>query len=160
MESETITGIVPNTTRKKGWFSQQSFNLVLTDKRIIAAELTSGMIKNEAAKVSKDAKEQGAGILSRTFSTLFSGYSVYKKYYTMLPADILQENPGNFCIDAGTIEKIKINHKHVERDGQHYDETEIQIKASGGKYSFKLTGSGMSSKDAKDLFAKAYPGKV
>jgi len=118
------------------------------------------MIKKEAAKISQEKKEEGAGILSRTFSTMFSGYSVYKKYYSMPVEQIVSENPGNYCIDAGTLEKIEVKNQRIQRDGRHYDETEIQIKAAGGKYSFKLSNDGIGATDARSLLASAYPGKV
>ena len=158
MNAEKIIGIVPNLNKKKGWFSWQTFNLVLTDRRVIAAELTSDMIKAEAAKKSREAKEQG--FLKQMISTAFSGYGIYQRYYTMQPDAILSENAGNYALDIARIKSLEVKHKHYERDNKHYDETELLIKADSGKYSFKAVAGGMSAADMKSLLRQAYPGKM
>jgi len=114
MDSEQVLGVIPNITRKKGFFGQEAFNLVVTKKRLIFAQLTTAMIKDAADKAAKQAKEEGKGLLGQMFVTATSGFSLFRKYFSMMPEDILHENPSNFDVDLRAVKLARVERKMTD----------------------------------------------
>lgn len=74
---------------------QKACNLVVVDGGIIVAQLTSDMIREEASRTSREAKEEGGGFLKCVLATMSAGMTLHQRYFAMAPADILAENPGS-----------------------------------------------------------------
>jgi hypothetical protein len=100
MPGETFVGVIPSATRKKGMFSQEAFNIVVTNQRMIFAQMTPEMIKNEAASY------RGQGIKG-AFKAMGAGYSLWQRYPQMSPDQALAETPGNFGIYLNHVRKVK-----------------------------------------------------
>jgi hypothetical protein len=99
---EALIGVIPNASRKKGMFSQESFNIVVTNQRLIFAQLTAQMIKDEAAR------NRGGGI-SGAFKAMTAGYSVWQRYLQMPPDQALGETYGNFALFMNQIQGVKFS---------------------------------------------------
>lgn len=149
---EKIIGIIPNVDA--GFLGQKSFNLVVTDKRLIAAILTGKMISEAVKQTREESKNQGEGILKRMAKTAFSGYSYHQKYFNMSPDEILSENTENFYLDNTMIKKIKVMHGAFNHQQNIYDPNILKIKAINKKYKFSFTS--MSAKEAKNLLAHPF----
>ena len=63
MTEENIVGIIQNV--QSGLLGSKAYNLIVTDKGIIVAQLTNKMLKEEAKKTAQSSKEQGEGFLKR-----------------------------------------------------------------------------------------------
>ncbi len=151
MNDEKIIGIIPNT--HTGLFGNKCYNLVVTDKRLIAAELTSQMIKDSAKKNADESKARGEGILKRMASTMFSGVNYHEKYFSMPVEQIISENPNNFVIEPKMVRKIKVSYKTIDAEQNKY-QNEIKIKWTGGKSVFRFNS--ISKKDAKNILANTF----
>ena len=103
MTVEEIVGIIPNT--KSDFLGQKAYNLIVTNHRLIVAELTKDMLKDEAKRVTDETKEKEEGIFSRMAKTMSSGTNLYQKYYSMSIESILTENPGNYSIAVNDVKK-------------------------------------------------------
>ncbi len=140
---ETLHGIIPAVSRKKGLLSVEGFSVIVTDKRMIFALVTNEMVKEEAKKAGKE------GFLAGMLGAATVGYTIHKRYFTMSPDDALKENPGNFAIALSGIRKIKIEPgKEIKRgrdEGiihQHnYENGKFEIETTGGDYKFALPNS-------------------
>jgi hypothetical protein len=149
---ETIRGIIPNT--HTGLFGQKAFSLILTDKRLIIAALTSDMIKQAAKEKAEESKEQGDGILKRMVKTAFAGVDLYKKYYEMPIESILSENPGNYYLEPSMVNKISVKQGHYDDSSGRSTPNEIKIKSTQGKHVF--TFASPSAKEAKALLSQTF----
>ncbi|HDS59217.1 MAG TPA: hypothetical protein ENN54_02850 [Thermoplasmatales archaeon] len=153
MEQESILGVIPNV--HSGLLGQKAYNLVVTRAGIIVAQLTSDMIKEEAGRASREAKEEGKGFLKRTLATMSAGMTLYQRYFTMAPAAILAENQGNFMIPVEHIKSLKIKKGRMD-DQSRQQSDELRIKWSGGKNTYSFTS--ISAREAKELLGRMYPG--
>lgn len=149
---EKIIGIIPNVD--SGFFGQKSFNLVVTNKRLIAAILTNKMLKETVKQTREESKDQGDGVLKRIARTAFSGYAYHKKYFDMSPEDILLENTENFYLDSTMIKKIKVRSGAYNNEQGTYDPNILKIKSVNGKYKFLF--SHMSTKEVKTLLSHPF----
>ena len=155
MVEETIVGIIPNV--RSGILGQKAYNLVLTTKRMIVAQLTSQMIKDEAQRRALESKERGEGRLTRYASTVTAGTSLYKRYEAMPVPEILGENPGNYAIEAGQVKSFRIKKGGVIYDGTNQLRNrphELHLKWAEGKTVFKF--SSVDDKEAKALVQKIF----
>jgi hypothetical protein len=152
MTEERLIGIVPNLNKRKGLFGMQAFNLLLTDQRIIAAEMTKDMLKEEARRAASDSK--GAGAMKRMMATMTSGINLYKRYETMDPGAALAENPDNFVMDRAHIQSIRVKGGDHD-DDESQDPAEITIKWTGGKLVLQGATGSLSSREMRDLFRRA-----
>ncbi len=126
---EEIKSITPNLRENKV-FGAKTYNVILTDKRLVFAQVTSQMIKQETQKARQDAKNQGKGFFGKWASQIGAAMSFSERYKDMPVDDILDENPGNFYIDRNQIRKVKV--RSVD-DTNNY---RVIIKTTGGKYKF------------------------
>jgi len=155
-KDEQILGIIPNT--HTGLFGNKCFNLIITNKRLVAASLTSEMLKEAAKKRSEESKNRGEGFLKRWASTMFSGVEYYKKYYDMQINDILSENQENFVLEPSMVNKIKIKTGHFNEAQEKTMPHELIIKSTNGKHKFNF--SNISPKEAKNLLSKTFGATV
>lgn len=134
--AETLIGIIPAVSRKKGLLGAESFNIVVTEKRMIFAEMTGDMVKEEAKKYGQE------GFLTGMLGAMTVGYTLHKRYLNMSPEDALHENPGNFFIDLNRIKKVRIEEGKRQREKSRGNETHensrIEIETIGEKYTFNL----------------------
>ena len=149
---ESIVGIISNV--RTGLLGQKTYNLIITDKRLIAAVVTSKMLSDAARQQAAESKAKGEGLLKRMASTAFSGYHYHEKYFDMSPEDILSENAENFCLEPSMIKKISIKqgyfNEHQERSNPH----QLKIKTTNGKYSFSFSSA--NPKQAKQFLSQAF----
>lgn len=153
---EKIIGIIPNVS--SGFFGQKSFNLIVTEKRLIAAIVTNKMLSEAVKQSREESKNQGDGVLKRMAKTAFSGYSFHKKYFDMSPDEILSENTENFYLDPAMIKKIKVRSGTYIQEQGTYQPNELRIKAINGKYKFSF--SSISTKEAKTLLSHPFSGLI
>ena len=149
---ETIRGIIPNT--HAGLLGQKAFNLILTDRRLIVATLTSEMIKQAAKQKAEESKQQGEGILKRMAKTAFAGVDLYKKYYGMPIENILSENPGNYYLEPSMVHKISVKQGRYDDSSGRSTPNEIKIKSTQGKHVFTFPNP--SAKEAKALLTQTF----
>jgi hypothetical protein len=151
MTDEQIIGIIPNVN--SGFLGQKAYNLIVTNYRMIVAELTKDMLKDAAKKATEESKEQGEGVFKRMAKTMTSGLNLYNKYYDMPIQNILNENPGNYSISINDTKKIKVKFGTIYEDGRSTP-NEIVIKWSNGKTSFRFTS--IAHNEAKNILKKTF----
>jgi hypothetical protein len=99
---EAFIGVIPNASRKKNLLSMESFNIVVTNQRMVFAQVTSDLIKAEAAS------HRGEGIKG-ALKGMMAGYNLWQRYTQMSPDQALAETPGNFGIYMNQIRRVKYN---------------------------------------------------
>jgi len=126
----------------------EAFNIVVTNQRMIFAQMTSEMIKAEAAT------HRGQGI-GGVFKAMGAGYSLWQRYPQMSPDQALTETPGNFGIYMNQIRKVKYTGTKVlfskggiavglnigfgvGADDDDNKPAKLEIETIGGKYEFDI----------------------
>ena len=149
---ESIQGIIPNT--QSCMLGQKAFNLIITDKRLIVATLTSDMIKQEAKRQAEESKAQGEGIFKRMAKTATAGTSLYKKYFDMTAEQILAEHADNYAIDPSMVKKIKVKQGYFKEHQSKRTPNELKIKTTDGKKVFRF--SHPTAKEAKNMISQTF----
>jgi len=147
---ESILDIIPNASRKKGWFKQQTWNLVFTNRRMIAALLTDQAVKAEAASAAQAAQAQRADALERMWSTALAGVNLHKKYLSMPVDQILAENPENFSVELSQIESVKTTAGEMAHAGRWEPDT-LTIRTASDKMEFQLGLRSLSAGEATTI---------
>lgn len=150
---ETVIGVLANATQARG-FGRKTYNLVVTDQRIILAELTSKMIAAEGERVAKEAKERGENFLAQMGKRALAGVNLFERYYQMAPDAILAENKDNAAIPIAEIRSCDVDR------GEGNNLARVTLQSPQGKSTFtfdtNMLGSGrVSAKDAKEILQRA-----
>jgi hypothetical protein len=147
---ERILGAVP-VVFKKSMFSQESYHIIVTERRLVVALATNEMLKEEAKKQSK------GGFMSGMVGSMTIGFTFYKRYLDMDPDIALRENPQNYQIDRNQISRVRLqigsHHRDPQRHTDNWGNSKLDIEAAGMKYSFEVVH--FFHDMAQDVFGRA-----
>ena len=145
---ERVLAIIGNLTRVGGFMGvkQKRYSLVLTDHRIIFAELTKEKVSAMAKQAQSEAKAEGKGFLGQWGAQFRAPSNYHEKYWQTAPDATLAESPGNFAIDRTTIKKVKFKTGIV--DDEHTTSDQVTIKTTSEKYKLQVGGSLSAAKEA------------
>lgn len=152
--AEQIVTVMAGLTIASGFMGLKhtAYTLVITNTRLVFAQLTSAMLKAAIEDARADTKSEGGGFFKQWGAQMGAAFSYAERYWQMTPDVALAETPGNFMIDRRTIEKMKL-HAGMTRDEGADDPDYITIKAAGTKYKLLLTGGTLAR--AKEELIKA-----
>ena len=157
--AEQLIGVIPGISRKKGLFAVEGFSLVVTEKRLIFAVVTSEMVKEAAKKANEEAKANGKGFMAGMLEAATVGYTIHKRYFDMTPEAALAENSTNFAVELSRVKKVKIEpSKRVVRHNSNrrqetWEDGRLEIQTAGEKYFFSLPQT--SYEAAREVIGKA-----
>lgn len=145
---EHILAVIGNITRVGGFMGvkQTRYSLVLTDYRIIFAELTKEKVSAMVKQAQSDAKAEGKGFLGRWGAQLRAPSNYHERYWQMALDATLAESAGNFAIDRTTIKKVKFKAGIV--DDEHTTFDQVTIKTTSDKYKLRVNGRLSATKEA------------
>jgi hypothetical protein len=106
---ECILAVIGNLTRVGGFMGmkQEAYSLILTDRRIIFAELTKETVAELVSQARSDAKAEGKGFLGQWGALVRAPANYHDRYWQTPPAAALTESPSNFAIERAAIKKMK-----------------------------------------------------
>jgi len=133
-------GAVAGLQRRKGMFGVETWTLVVTDRRLIFAELTQKMMNEAVRQAQQKAKQQGKGLLAQMAAQMGWMGDVMERYEGMAPEESLGEGPNNFFIPNSAVQRAWVE-RHVEHQ-RDVDKTtyNLRIESNAGKYAFELKG--------------------
>jgi hypothetical protein len=155
MEEKPIYAV---TVKKPKSFGRwDTYTLVLTDRRIIIAQLTAKMLNEAAAEANREGKSEGKGFFERWGDQLKTTSAYSKKYLDMEPEKILQEDSDNFALENSDIKKIGIKRTSVPaglvKGLERVSGAEITIESKGRKLSYQTSEYAEKLQDAlKQVF--------
>ncbi|MFB6076470.1 MAG: hypothetical protein ABEK17_05040 [Candidatus Aenigmatarchaeota archaeon] len=130
-KEENILGVVKDL--RTGFLGRDSYNLVVTDQRLIFAKYSTELMKQEREKSLEGAQDKG--FFGKWKASLLSGFDFHKRYYKMEPSEILQENEDNYEIKTEEIKSVKLRGFSPDLDKNM---NKMKIVWSGGKEKFKF----------------------
>lgn len=176
MAEERVIGTIPDAAEKKGFLGgEETFNMVITDRRIIGARSTPGLERKTTEKAGEEAfekaKAEGKGFLKQMWAQASAGRQVHKRYENMDPEEILREDKKNFAWEYGGIKSIELKrrgrlgiiiHSVVQSEGglsrkQH--ESKLIIEPISGK-SRTFTFNVRHFDEAKDMLKQSAGSKL
>ena len=147
--SETIAALIPLVRKPKSFGRSDTFTLIVTDSRMVFAELTGDMMKQAAADAQRQGKEEGKGFFARWGDQIKACMSFSGRYRHMTPDEALHENLGNFAIQNASVKKIKVSAKDDSRGSDDVSRSYMELKIeAGAKFEFKVDGDSRSIKEA------------
>jgi len=148
MDPESIIGIVPNLST--GMFGQSSFTLVVTNYRLIFAEVTKKLLNQERERATANVQNQG--MMSRWKAQMSSHFNFHNRYYNIPPQSILQESPNNYELRPNQIKSVKIRAGHYDYGSGNQYSNKMVIKSSIGKNKFNFDQ--MNHQEAKKILGQ------
>jgi hypothetical protein len=138
--SEQVIAVIGGLTRLSGFMGirQKRYTIVVTDRRIVFAELTKERVSDLTHQASDDAKTAGEGLLGRAGAQMHSIDGVAATYWEMSSDAALSETPGNFAIERSAIRKVKFKSK-TGREGPDTDS--VVIRTNSETYKLQVAGS-------------------
>jgi hypothetical protein len=109
---------------------------VLTNQRLIFAQMTNEMMKTAVQQSRDQAKAEGKGFFGQWSDQLKATWGYSQKYLNMAPQAILAETPGNFEFYNNTINQIKVKAKNDPEESRN--DLEVEIHSTAGKYEFHM----------------------
>lgn len=153
---ENVVGVI-SLRKMKSLGRSDSFAGVVTNHRLILAQLTSQMVSDAATQARAKAKAEGKGFFGQWGDQLKATFTYIQKYRTMDPSAIVAETPGNFAISNGSISEIKLKLKDISRDEYaNESELEININSAQGQYKFRTS----NQKETVTILKNVYGDRV
>lgn len=134
---EPVLGVITGAQKKKGLFGFQTFSIVVTNQRLVFAEMSNKMMNEAVKEMNRRAKAAGKGLLGVIGAQMGWMNVLVEKYSSIGPDAALAESKENFFIPNNTIQKVTIWEEDNE-DGPSW--TMCKIEAVSGKYEYRLTG--------------------
>ena len=136
---ERVLSLIPNVTLKAGFmgFGSKQYTLILTDRRVVFAQITVAMMKQLVADARDGAKSEGKGFFGQWGAQLGAYSQFAQRYLEMSPDQALAESENNFAIDRSTITKTSMKVSHNMGDDVSTTDRLI-IKTTSKKYDITL----------------------
>ena len=139
---ERTLAVVGNLTQVGGFMGmkQKTFSLIITDRRLVFAELTKEKITAMVNEARDAAKAEGKGFFGQWGAQIGTSFNYHQVYWEIAPEAALAETPGNFAIERPAFKGAKFKVGATYDDGRN-EPDELVIKHDGGKLTFRVNGS-------------------
>jgi hypothetical protein len=137
-QGEAILGVIPGAQRRKGLFGVQTFTLIVTDERLVLAEMTKQLMNQAVKEANAEVKRQGKGWLGQIAAQMGWMGRLAQRYQAMPVEAALRERPDNFFILNSHVRRASLNDDHDDDSGK--TTVKLTIEANSGKHGFQLVG--------------------
>jgi RNA polymerase subunit RPABC4/transcription elongation factor Spt4 len=135
---EQVIGVIGNARKMKmlgaAW---DTYALVVTNRRMILAQLTADMLNAAYKEAAERAKAEGKGFLGQMAHQMTVAFQYCQKYETMPPEFALAETKGNRAIENVRISAINMKEKS-NRDSIEFAEFIMTVQSADGKFEFHI----------------------
>jgi hypothetical protein len=130
---EEVIGVIANARKTKLFgASWDTWNIVVTDRRMILVQMTSAMLTEAVRQAQEKAKAEGKGFFGIVKDQLAAQFGYAMRYETMNPDTALAETPGNIAIDNSQIRAIRLKLKDTGSGDMEYTEFKLIIESGSG----------------------------
>ena len=136
---EEVFGVIGNARKMKMLgASWDTYTIVVTDRRMILAQMTQAMLNTAIMDAQAKAKAEGKGFFAIMKDQLAAQFQFSCRYETMNPDQVLAETAGNKAIDNGRITSISLKLRETGSGGMEYTEFKLAIDSGEGKFEFMI----------------------
>jgi predicted amidophosphoribosyltransferase len=137
--SEQVIGVIGNARKMKmlgaAW---DTFTIMVTDRRMIIAQLTQENLNAAIAEAQAKAKAEGKGFFSIIADQMAVSFQYAKRYETMAPDAALAETPGNRAIGNDRITAVTMKLNAANQDSSGFSEFKMLIDSAEGRFEFMI----------------------
>ncbi len=129
---ERVLAVIGDLTRAGGVMTtrHKTYSLIITDSRLVFAELTRDKVSAAAAGARDAARAEGKSVWRRWRAQMSAPATIHETYYQITPGEALAESPGNFAIDRSDIKELRLRTGMVDEVRAAPDQVTI-VTASG-----------------------------
>ncbi len=133
-----MVAVVSNLTRLGGFMGtrQKRYTLVVTDQRLIFAELTKEKVRELSDEARRRTRAEGGNVFAQVGAQMSVVQDSAEVYWSMAPEAVLAETPGNLAVDRSDIRKVKFKYGSTEQVPDL-----IIFKTASDTYKLQATGS-------------------
>lgn len=142
---ERIISAASGLSLKAGVIKRVNYTVVMTNYRILFAQTTTAMLKQNVAEARDTAKAEGGGFFKQWGAQIASGFNFADRYLEMTPEQILAETAGNWALEISRIQKVKYRVGMVGDSETPSTPDKVTIKTADKKYVLELTGFSTNS---------------
>ena len=130
-------GVIANARKMKMFgASWDTYTIVVTNRRMILAQMTQSLLNAAIMEAQAKAKAEGKGFFAIVKDQMAAQFRFALRYETMPPDQSLAETAGNFAIENTQITAITL--KLNDSGEMEYTEFKIIIESSGGKFEYLI----------------------
>jgi len=130
-------GVIANA-RKTKLLGADYFNIVVTDRRMILAQMTQPMLNAAIMEAQARAKAEGKGFFAIMKDQMAAQFQFAKRYDTMAPDQALAETAGNRAIPNDRVSAISMKLRDTGSGEVEYTEFKMIIDSAEGKFEFMI----------------------
>jgi hypothetical protein len=136
---EEVIGVIANARKVKFLgASWDTWNIVVTTRRMIMVQMTAAMINAAVAEAQAKAKAEGKGFFGIMKDQLSAQFRYAVRYETMNPDMALAETPGNLAIENAQITAINMKLKDTGSGDMEYTEFKMSVVSADGKFEYMM----------------------
>ncbi len=136
--SEQVIGVIGNARKMKmlgaAW---DTYALVITDRRMILAQLTTDLLNAAYKEAAERAKAEGKGYFGQVAHQMSVAFQYCQKYETMPPEFALAETKGNRAIENVQISAVYLKEK-PDNGSMEFSEFIMTVQSTEGKFEFHI----------------------
>jgi hypothetical protein len=136
---EEVIGVIANARKVKFLgASWDTWNIVVTSRRMIMVQMTGAMINAAVAEAQAKAKAEGKGFFGIMKDQLASQFRYAVRYETMNPDMALAETPGNLSVENARITAITMKLRDTGSGEVEYTEFKMVVESADGKFEYLM----------------------
>ncbi len=136
---EEVIGVIRNARKMKMFgASWDTITLVVTNRRMIVAQMTQTLLNAAILEAQSKAKSEGKGFFAIMKDQMAAQFRFALRYESMSPDQSLAETPGNIAIENIQITAIHMKLKDSGSGDMEYTEFRMIIESAGGKFEYLI----------------------
>ena len=136
---EEVVGVIANARKMKMFgASWDTYTLVITNRRMIIAQMTQALLNAAIMEAQSKAKAEGKGFFAIMKDQMAAQFQFALRYELMSPDQSLAETPGNIAIDNTHITAITMKLRDSGSGDIEYTEFRMMIESAGGKSEYMI----------------------
>ncbi len=136
---EEVIGVIANARKVKFLgASWDTWNIVVTSRRMILVQMTAAMINAAVAEAQAKAKAEGKGFFGIMKDQLSAQFGYAIRYETMNPEMALAETPGNLSIENTRITAINMKLRDTGSGEVEYTEFKMSVESADGRFEYMM----------------------
>jgi predicted amidophosphoribosyltransferase len=136
---EEVMGVIANARKVKFLgASWDTWNIVITNRRMIMVQMTQAMLNAAIAEAQAQAKAEGKGFFGIMKDQLSAQFRFAVRYETMNPDMALAETPGNLSVENARITAINMKLRDTGSAEIEYTEFKMVVESADGKSEYMM----------------------
>jgi hypothetical protein len=136
---EEVVGVIANARKMKMFgASWDTYTLVITNRRMIIAQMTQVLLNAAIMEAQSKAKAEDKGFFAIMKDQMAAQFQFALRYELMSPDQSLAETPGNVAIDNAHITAITMKLRDSGAGDIEYTEFSMIIESAGGKSEYMI----------------------